>query len=131
MGFLAKTDPIPGLQRILNKNEKDTRAHLELAGLLAKKNDRAGAVDHYLRAAKAFIEDKHLHKASAAAKQALVIDPKNVEAHEFLADLYENGNLKEDARAILKKLIDLYFNSGEQPLVIKTRERLNKLGPGR
>ena len=131
MGFLNKKDPITDLQRLIGKNENDTRSHLELAALLAKKGDRTGAVDHYVRAAKAFVADKHVHKASAAAKQALVVDPKNVEAHEFLARLYEDGNLKEDARAILKKLIDLYFNAGEQPLVMSTRERLNKLGPGR
>jgi thioredoxin-like negative regulator of GroEL len=131
MGFLTKKDPIADLQRAVGRNEKDTRSHLELAGQLAKKGDRHGAIDHYLRAAKAFQDDKHLHKASSAAKQALVVDPKNIEAHAFLADLYEAGNLKEDARAILKKLIDLYFNAGEQPLVIATRERLNKLGPGR
>jgi cytochrome c-type biogenesis protein CcmH/NrfG len=131
MGFLTKKDPLVDLQRAVAKNENDTRSHLELGSLLAKKGDRSGAVDHYVRAAKAFIADKHLHKASAAAKQALVVDPKNIEAHEFLATLYEEGNLKEDARAILKKLVDIYFNAGEQPLVNTTRERLNKLGPGR
>jgi Flp pilus assembly protein TadD len=131
MGFLTKKDPLVDLQRAVSKNENDTRSHLELGGLLAKKGDRAGAVDHYIRAAKAFVADKHLHKASAAAKQALTVDPKNIEAHEFLAKLYEDGNLKEDARTILKKLVDLYFNAGEQPLVNSTRERLNKLGPGR
>lgn len=131
MGFLTKKDPIADLQRQISRNPKDTRAYLELAGLLAKKNDRSGAVDNYLFAAKTFAEDKHPHKASAAAKQALTVDPKSIAAHEFLADLYEATNLKEDARNILKKLVDLYFNAGEQPLVIKTRERLNKLGPGR
>jgi tetratricopeptide (TPR) repeat protein len=131
MGFLTKKDPIADLTRHLVKHTKDTRAYLELAGLLAKKGDRSGAVDNYLLAAKTFSEEKHLHKASAAAKQALAVDPKSIAAHVFLADLYENGNLKEDARAVLKKLVDLYFNAGEQPLVIQTRERLNKLGPGR
>jgi tetratricopeptide (TPR) repeat protein len=132
MGFLpTRKDPIADLTRQLAKNPKDTRAYLELAALLAKKNDRSGAIDNYLLAAKAFNDDKHPHKASAAAKQALVIDPKSIAAHEFLADLYEVGNLKEDARAILKKLMDLYFAAGDSGAVSKARERLNKLGPGR
>ncbi len=131
MGFLTKKDPIADLNKQLARNSKDTRAYLELAGLLMKKNDRSGAVDNYLFAARTFAEDKHLHKASSAAKQALAVDARSIAAHEFLAELYETGNLKEEARAILKKLVDLYFGVGDQALVAKTRERLNKLGPGR
>jgi thioredoxin-like negative regulator of GroEL len=131
MGFLTKKDPIADLTKQLARNPKDTRAYLELASLLAKKSDRAGAIDNYLAAAKAFSDDKMVHKASAAAKQALVVDPKSIAAHEFLADLYEAGSLKEDARTMLKKLVDLYYGAGDSGAVAKARERLNKLGPGR
>ena len=104
---------------------------LELAGLLMKKNDKAGAIDQYLGAAKAFSEDKNPHKASAAAKQALQVDPKNIGAHEFLAEHYGLNNLKEDQRTVLKKLVDIYFEIGDQAAVARAREKLKALGPGR
>lgn len=131
MGFLTRKDPTSDLRRQVDNNPKDTRGALDLAGQLEKKGDRAGAIDYYLRAARAFAADAIPQKASAAAKRALIVDPKSIEAHEFLADLYENVKLKEDARGILKKLIDLYFDSRDTEKVAQTRERLNKLGPGR
>ena len=105
MGFLTKKDPIADLTRVADKNPKDTRSALELAGLLAKKGDTAGAIDRYLRAAKVFQAEGFHQKGAAAAKQALALSPKNIEAHEFLADLYE--------------------------AVKKARARLDALGPGR
>ena len=133
MGFLTRKDPIAILTNHLSspRHEKDTRSMMELAGLLAKKGDTAGAIDWYLRAAKEFLADGFHPKASAAAKQALQLSPKNIEANEFLCELYEKMKLKEDQRGVLKKLVDLYFENRDTEKVASTRKRLEALGPGR
>ena len=132
MGFFAaKADPIEKLKQELAQKPKDTKLLLDVAAMLKAKGAVSEAADHYLRAATALSEAGFAPKAVAIAKQVTQLAPKNIEAFELLAKLYEELKVKEELRGVLKALVSLYRGSGKESFAKSTETKLEALGPGR
>lgn len=131
MGLFSKTDPIDKLKTQLDQKPKDVKLLLEMAGLLKEKGLTGAAVEHYLRAGQAMIDQGFVNKAVAIAKQAIQVAPKATEPYEFLARCYEELKLKEDLRGVLKTLAGVHASAGNMAEASDLRKKIEALGPGR
>jgi tetratricopeptide (TPR) repeat protein len=131
MGFFGKTDPIAKLTAAAEKNPKDVKVALELAGLLKAKGSQSAAIEQYMRAVNLFVEQGFAQKAVAVAKQVIGFAPDTIEPHEFLAQHYEKNNLKEELRLELRSVVRIYNETGRVDEAREARRKIESLGPGR
>jgi tetratricopeptide (TPR) repeat protein len=68
---------------------------------------RAGAVQTFCAAAKAFLEQNYLDKAQAASLRAIELDPQQITGHLLLIEACRRQNRLPDVLVVLRRLIEL------------------------
>ncbi len=93
------------LQRLAQLSPNSPETQVELAEILEKRHDEAGAFQHYQAAAGLYLQNDSPSQAYETAKKAIEIDPTD----DRTVELYVTGGLKsghkEDVRKTLKDLI--------------------------
>jgi tetratricopeptide (TPR) repeat protein len=118
---LAESDPMRAMmlyRDLIRQEPRNFELHLQMAGLLERDGDLAGAIRHLLGAAMLAPGNADVHlrlgllyrqrKESELALQSFTrateCDPLAAEAHRNLADLYEQAGRKRDALRHLSQL---------------------------
>ncbi len=93
------------LQRLAQLSPNSPETQVELAEILEKRHDEAGAFEHYQAAAGLYLQSDSPSQAFETAKKAIEIDPTD----DRTVELYVSGGLKsghkEEVRKALKELI--------------------------
>ncbi len=94
------------LQRLAQLSPNSPETQVELAEILEKRHDEAGAFQHYQAAAGLYLQNESPSQAYETAQKAIEIDPTD----DRTVELYVTGGLKsghkEDVRKTLKDLIE-------------------------
>jgi pilus assembly protein FimV len=94
------------LQRLAQLSPNSPETQVELAEILERRHDEAGAFEHYQAAAGLYLQCESPSQAYETAKKAIEIDPTDDRTIElYVTGGVKSGN-KEDVRKTLKELID-------------------------
>jgi len=100
------------LQRLAQLSPNSPETQVELAELLQKRHDEAGAFEHYQAAAALYLQVDCPTQAFEAAQKALEIDPTD----DRTVELYVSGGLKSGNKQVVRKTL--------KELIEKTGQRL-------
>jgi tetratricopeptide (TPR) repeat protein len=113
----------------LKADPEDERTLLRLGEAQQKANDNAGAFASYTRLAQQHTRNGFLLKATALYKRALALQPRDVDTHSRLADLYQQLGLVTDAMSFLYAATKLLQENQDQDGTLKVLERMASLEP--
>ncbi|MFA5187993.1 MAG: hypothetical protein WC460_01380 [Patescibacteria group bacterium] len=88
---------IDPLKRILEIDEKDSRALCRLGWIFVQKGYKENAAHYLIRGAEEYSKDGFYPKAIAVYKEVLELDDSLMDVREKMAVLYDKLNLFEDA----------------------------------
>ncbi len=116
-------------EKLLQADPKDTNIRLKVGDVHLKQGKTDEAVTAYLKVAERFGEDGFDAKAVALYKQILKIDPKRLELHEPLAELYERLGLAKDALASLETAAEAFHQEGDKNRALAVLRRMAEIDP--
>ena len=116
------------IQRV-QEDPEDMRTRLKLADAYLKFEEPGKALDQYLTVAETYADKGFYPKAVAVYKQILTIEPKLIEVHIKLADLYHKLGLMGEVVAQFQKAASIYESDGKIKLALDTMKRLIELSP--
>ncbi len=93
-------------QKLAADDPKDARVWLRIGDLLARKGERGGACDAYLKVGAIYSDGGFFLKAVAVYKQITKLDASRLVAFEALAQMYQNLDLPSDALAVMMRLAE-------------------------
>ncbi len=99
----------------------DARVWLRIGDLLARKGERSGACDAYLKVGAIYADGGFFLKAVAVYKQITKLDSSRLVAFEALAQMYQNLDLPSDALTVMMRLAEQavkleHFSEAERAL---------------
>ena len=107
--------------RVVREDPQDVRVWLKIGDLHAKKGQKPEATDTYLKVARFYQDQGFFTKAVAVYKQILKLDPRLVEVHLKLAELYRQLGLMSDAMIHFESVATHFHREG------KTKEALDTI----
>lgn len=115
--------------KILAEDPGDVRTLLKKGDLLVRANERAEAVDTYLKVANAYSQQGFHLKAVAVFKQILKLDEGRVEVNLRLAEEYQNLGITGDAMSHLQIMAAYYDQQGMVRESLDILRRMVELDP--
>jgi len=115
-------------QRLVKHDPNEVRALLKIGELLQRKGENEEAARALEKAAESYATQGFFLKAVAVYKQILKLDPR-VEAHQRLADLYQQLGLLREAMSQLQIVIATYEKEGRTNETISILRKMLDLEP--
>jgi tetratricopeptide (TPR) repeat protein len=115
--------------RVVREDPQDVRVWLKIGDLHAKKGQKAEATDTYLKVARFYQDQGFFTKAVAVYKQILKLDPRLVEVHLKLAELYRQLGLMSDAMMHFESVATHFHREGKTKEALATIRQLVELDP--
>jgi tetratricopeptide (TPR) repeat protein len=115
--------------RLTGLDPDNPNLHLKVAELSLRLENKAGAIDAYLKAASLFVRDAFDAKAVSLYKQALRIDPKRYEICDLLATTYQRIGRVGDAIQALDTAAKTLEQEGRSAESLVFRRRIAQLNP--
>lgn len=116
-------------RKVVEVEPEDVRTWLKIGDLQAKKGSMEEAVGTYARVANHYSEQGFYLKAVAVFKQVLKLQPRNVEVHLKLAELYQQLGLNTDARRQLESAYKVLSDEGRVEDSLKVLRAMVDLDP--
>jgi len=114
---------------LLKMDPRDVRVLQKLGELHQKKGDNAAAATWFVKVAENFSGDGFFLKAVAQYKQALKLNPAQVELNLKLAELHQRLQLVGEAMAYLQVLANHYNQVGDVERLFETLTKMVDLEP--
>ncbi len=121
-----------GLKNYLDLVKRDpgnAKAHLKLAEIYQKNEEKEKAVGQYMRAAEIYLEKTYFAQAMAIYKQILKQDPSLDEVQLKIARVYQEMGFLGDAFAQYKSLAQQYDRSGMKDKALEVMVMMAELDP--
>ncbi len=115
--------------RIVAEEPQDVRVWLKIGDLYVKKGAKREATETYLRVANYYSEQGFFLKAVAVYKQILKLNPRLVEVHLKLAELYRQLKLMSDAMQHFEMVAGHFHREGKTSEALETVRQLVELDP--
>lgn len=115
--------------RVVKEDPQDVRVWLKIGDLYAKKGDKVEAVETYSKVAKFYSEQGFYLKAVAVYKQILKLEPRLIEVHLKLAELYRQLGLMSDAMRHFEMVAGHFHREGKTREALATVRQLVELDP--
>src|SRR5436190_17828012 len=115
--------------RIVREDPKDVRVWLKIGDLHARKGQKQEATETYLKVARYYQDQGFFTKAVAVYKQILKLDPRLVEVHLKLAELYRQLGLMSDAMQHFESVAAHFHREGNTKEALTTVKKLVDLDP--
>lgn len=115
--------------RVVREDPADVRVWLKIGDLHAKAGQKAEATDTYLKVARFYQDQGFFTKAVAVYKQILKLDPRLVEVHLKLAELYRQLGLMSDAMVHFESVATHFHREGKTKEALATVRQLVELDP--
>ena len=115
--------------RVVREDPQDVRVWLKIGDLHAKKGQKPEATDTYLKVARFYQDQGFFTKAVAVYKQILKLDPRLVEVHLKLAELYRQLGLMSDAMIHFESVATHFHREGKTKEALDTIRQLVELDP--
>lgn len=116
-------------QVLLEADPRDANIRLKIGDLQLKRGQNDDAIAAYLKVADQFMRGGFDAKAVALYKQVTKIDPKRIDVHIPLADLYQRLGLTTDAMAALQTVAEAYQRDGRRREALELLRRMAGLDP--
>ncbi|MEN9798057.1 MAG: hypothetical protein RL653_1753, partial [Pseudomonadota bacterium] len=114
---------------LLKLDPRDVRVLQKLGELQQKKGDNPAAANYFVKVAENFAGDGFFLKAVAQYKQALKLNPAQVELNLKLAELHQRLQLVGEAMAYLQVLANHYDQAGDVDRLLEILTRMVDLEP--
>lgn len=116
-------------EKLLERKPDDAWTLHRLAELWARENDKQRAAELFIRAAHGYVSDGFSERAQAVYKQALMVDPLQLEAHLRLADELAGKEFEKDAVKQLLRAAALFEENDLVPQEFEVLRRAVELVP--
>lgn len=130
--YLSKGDlkrAIREYEKVLKEDPSDIRTKLKVADLLFRMGEKARATAAFEEVAEFYAAQGFLLKAVAVFKQVQKLKPHDVDVHLFLAGLYQQIGLVNDAIVQYREVITLQDEQGLSLDRLKTAQKMLDLDP--
>jgi len=121
-----------GLEKYLElvkKEPENAKAHLKLAELYQKREEKQKSIVEYLRAADIYSQKTYFAQAMAVYKQVLKQDPSLERVHLRIAEVYREMGFLADAFAQYKILAHYYDSLGMKDKALEVMVFMAELDP--
>ncbi len=115
--------------RVVKEDPADVRVWLKIGDLHARKGQKQEATETYLKVARYYQDQGFFTKAVAVYKQILKLDPRLVEVHLKLAELYRQLGLMSDAMQHFESVAAHFHREGKTKEALATVRQLVDLDP--
>ena len=115
--------------RVVKEDPQDVRVWLKIGDLHARKGQKQEATETYLKVARYYQDQGFFTKAVAVYKQILKLDPRLVEVHLKLAELYRQLGLMSDAMQHFESVAAHFHREGKTKEALATVRQLVDLDP--
>ncbi len=115
--------------RVVKEDPADVRVWLKIGDLYARKGQKQEATETYLKVARYYQDQGFFTKAVAVYKQILKLDPRLVEVHLKLAELYRQLGLMSDAMQHFESVAAHFHREGKTKEALATVRQLVDLDP--
>ena len=115
--------------RVVKEDPADVRVWLKIGDLHARKGQKQEATETYLKVARYYQDQGFFTKAVAVYKQILKLDPRLVEVHLKLAELYRQLGLMSDAMQHFESVAAHFHREGKTKEGLATVRQLVDLDP--
>lgn len=141
MGFLDKfgdlfkkekgkvPDDLEKYLELVKKMPENVKAHLKLAELYQKREERQKVISEYLQAAEMLLQKTYFAQAMAIYKQILKQDPSLDHVHLKIAEIYREMGFLGDAFAQYNILAHRYDRLGEKDKALDVLIQMAELDP--
>jgi pilus assembly protein FimV len=115
--------------RVVQEDPGDVRIWLKIGDIYAKKGAKQEATETYLRVARHYHDQGFLDKAVAVYKQVVKLDPRLVDAHLKLGELYRQLGKLADAMQHFESVAGHFHREGKTREALATVRQLVELDP--
>lgn len=115
--------------RIVQEDPQDVRVWLKLGDLYAKKGAKQEAIETYLKIARYYQEQAFLDKAIAVFERILRLDPRLVDVHLRLAELYRQLGMVAEAIGEYEAVAAHFHREGKNQEALATVKKIVDLDP--
>ncbi len=114
---------------VVKKDPEDAKAHLKLAEIYQKNEDKKKAIQEYLKAADIFAKNNFHAQAMAIYKQVPRQDPSLDHVYLKIADIYRKMGFLGDAFAQYRILVQHYNQQGLKQKALEVMALMAELDP--
>lgn len=122
-------DDLEKYLELIKKMPENVKAHLKLAELYQKREERQKVISEYLQAAEILLQKTYFAQAMAIYKQVLKQDPSLDHVHLKIAEIYREMGFLADAFAQYNILAHRYDRLGEKDKALDVLIRMAELDP--
>jgi tetratricopeptide (TPR) repeat protein len=115
--------------KVVAEDEKDVRTWLKIGDLFVKLGKRSEAAETYKKVARFYADQGFYLKAVAVYKQILKIDPRLIDVHIALAELFQQLGLQPDAIVQYEAVAAFLQREGRTREAIAAHQVILELAP--